>query len=75
MGKPGWAKKTRKIGTQEFEIGNDDRIFHLEARRENRLNQLKAYVIKECESCWKYQDKKVATLKRQYLNELIASLE
>lgn len=74
-GRPGWTKKTKKIGTQEFEAGNDDRIFHLPAKRENRLNQLKTYVVKECESCWRNMDKNVATLKRQYLNELIESLE
>ena len=73
MGKPGWAKKTKKIGTQEFEIGNDDRLFHL-PRREEALQQLKIFVIKECEKCWRLEDKRVATLKRQFLRELIDDL-
>lgn len=65
----------RKIDHQVYEVsyGNDN-IFSLPRSSKDRLQTLKAFVMKECEKAWASQPREVATLKRQYLRELIDSL-
>ena len=69
------GRLTRKIGKQVFEVtsSNND-IFHIPASKKERLDMLKAFVTKECGRCWATMDSRVATLKRQYLNELLDKL-
>lgn len=66
------GKLTRKIGKQEFEVTSSNKdIFQLPASKKERLDMLKTFVTKECGRCWATMDSRVATLKRQYLYELL----
>ena len=66
---------TRQIGKQEYEVRyNDHKICHIPRNRKEQLQHLKAFVMKECDKCWRLTDEKVATLKRQYLEELMQAL-
>lgn len=67
---------TRSIGRQEYEVKyNDKRIFNTPRNRKEQLQALKSFVMKECDKCWRLTDEKVATLKRQYLHELLQALD
>lgn len=66
----------RKIDHQVYEVTHgNDKIFSLPRGSKDRLQTLKAFVMKECEKAWASQPREVATLKRQYLRELVKSLE
>lgn len=66
---------TRQIGKQVYEVRyNDKRICHVPRNRKEQLQALKTFVYKECDKCWRLYDEKVATLKRQYLTELLEAL-
>lgn len=65
----------RKIDKQIYEVSyGNDKIFQLPRGSKNRLQALKAYVMHECEKAWSQLPREVATLKREYLRELIDSL-
>lgn len=65
----------RKIDKQVYEIDyKHSNIFDLPRGRIDRLQVLKTYVMKECEKTWALLPREVATLKREYLRELIDSL-
>jgi len=65
----------KKIDNQVYEVsyGNDN-IFNLPRGRKAKLQELKTYVMKECEKAWSQLPREIATLKRQYLRELIDAL-
>lgn len=65
----------RKIDNQVYEVDyKHSNIFDLPRGRIDRLQALKTYVMKECEKAWALLPREVATLKRQYLRELIDAL-
>lgn len=67
---------TRQIGKQEYEVRyNDNKICHIPRNRKEQLLALKSFVTRECDKCWRLTDEKVATLKRQYLTELLEALD
>ena len=67
---------TRTIGKQIFEVKyNDKRIFNTPRNRKEQLLALKSFVTRECDKCWRLSEEKVATLKRQYLHELLQALD
>lgn len=66
---------TRQIGRQEYEVRyNDNKICHIPRNKKEQLQALKSFVTRECDKCWRLSNEKVATLKRQYLAELIEAL-
>lgn len=66
----------KKIDNQVYEVSYaNDKIFSLPRGKKERFNVLRTFVFKECEKAWAYQPREVATLKRQYLRELVKSLE
>lgn len=66
----------RKIDNQTYEVTyNDDSIFSLPRGKNAKLQALKTYVFKECEKAWSLLPREIATLKRQYLRELVDALE
>ena len=66
---------TRQIGRQEYEVRyNDNKICHIPRNKKEQLQALKSFVSKECDKCWRLSNEKVATLKRQYLTELLEAL-
>ena len=70
------GRLTRKIGHQEYEVRHgDDRICHIPKSKVARLQMLKAFVLKECNKCWQFEDVRISTLKREYLRELIDGLK
>ena len=69
------GRLTRKIGHQEYEVRHgDDRILHIPKSKAERLQILKAFVMKECGKCWAFEDPRISTLKKEYLHELIEGL-
>lgn len=65
----------RKIDHQVYEVTHgNDKIFSLPRGKKERLDTLRTFAFKECEKAWASQPREVATLKRQYLRELIDSL-
>lgn len=65
----------RKIDHQVYEVTHgNDKIFSLPRGKKDRLQALKTYVQKECEKAWASKPREIATLKRQFLRELIDSL-
>ena len=65
----------KKIDNQVYEVThNNDNIFQLPRGKKAKLQELKSYVMKECEKAWSLLPREVATLKRQYLRELIDAL-
>lgn len=65
----------KKVDHQVYEVTYDnDNIFSLPRGKKAKLEALKTYVMKECEKTWSQLPREVATLKRQYLRELIDSL-
>ena len=70
-----WAK-TKKVGQCEFELGDKESdVFYLGRNKNEIIDLLVQFTRKECESCWKYQEEHVATLKRQFLKELTDKLK
>lgn len=66
----------KKIDHQVYEVSYaNDKIFQLPRGKNERFNALRTFVFKECEKAWASQPREVATLKRQYLRELVKSLE
>ena len=66
----------KKVDHQVYEVTHgNDKIFSLPRSRRERLDTLRTFVFKECEKAWASQPREVATLKRQYLRELVRSLE
>mgnify|MGYP003305292993 CR=1 FL=1 len=66
----------KKVDNQVYEVTHgNDKIFSLPKCRFERLEALKAYVMKECGKSWSQLPREIATLKRQYLRELVRSLE
>lgn len=70
------GKLTREIDKQVYEVmhGNNN-IFDLPRGKKERFNALRTFVFKECEKAWSQLPREIATLKRQYLRELIENLE
>lgn len=65
----------KKIDNQVYEVThNNDNIFQLPRGKKAKMEALKTYVMKECEKAWALLPREVATLKRQYLRELIDAL-
>lgn len=65
------GKLKRKIGNQEFDVEwKNDNIFHI-GTKSQAIKNLKTFVLKECNKCWQFEDRRVATLKREYLRELL----
>lgn len=65
----------RKIDHQVYEIDyKHSNIFDLPRGSKDRLQVLKRYVQKECEKAWAMLPREIATLKREYLRELVDSL-
>lgn len=66
----------KKIDNQVYEVSYaNDKIFQLPRGKKERLDTLRTFVFKECEKTWASQPREIATLKRQYLRELVKSLE
>lgn len=69
------GKLTRRIDNQEYDITwKDKSICYVPPTKKERLDMLKKYVMKECEKCWSTLPREVATLKRQFLRELVDSV-
>ena len=65
----------RKIDKQIYEVDcKHSNIFDMPRGSKDRLQVLKRYVQKECEKAWALLPREIATLKREYLRELIDSL-
>lgn len=65
----------KKIDNQVYEIDyKHSNIFDLPRGKKAKLQELKTYVMHECEKAWALLPREVATLKRQYLRELIDAL-
>lgn len=65
----------RKIDNQVYEVDyKHNNIFDLPRGKKAKMEALKTYVMKECEKAWALLPREVATLKRQYLRELIDAL-
>ncbi len=65
----------RKIDNQVYEVDyRHSNIFDLPRGKKAKLQELKSYVMRECEKAWSLLPREVATLKRQYLRELIDAL-
>lgn len=65
----------RKIDRQVYEVDyKHSNIFDLPRGKKAKLQELKTYVMHECEKAWSLLPREVATLKRQYLRELIDTL-
>lgn len=65
----------RKIDKQIYEVDyKHSNIFSLPRGKKAKMEALKTYVMKECEKAWALLPREVATLKRQYLRELIDAL-
>lgn len=65
----------KKIDNQVYEVMyNNDNIFQLPRGKKAKLQELKSYVMRECEKAWALLPREIATLKREYLRELIDSL-
>lgn len=65
----------KKVDHQVYEVDcKHSNIFDLPRGKKAKLQELKTYVMKECEKAWSLLPREVATLKRQYLRELIDAL-
>ena len=76
MTKKTTGKCIRTLGKQQFEVEyNNNSIFELPRTKKERLNQLRIFVLKECNRCWSELPTPVATLKREFLKEMVSGLE
>lgn len=65
----------KKVDHQVYEVDcKHSNIFDLPRGKRERLRTLKMYVMKECEKAWSQLPREIATLKRQYLREMIEGL-
>ena len=70
------GRLTRKIGHQTYDVGNKgDNILYIPKSKIERLQMLKAFVLKECNKCWVFEDPRISTLKREFLHELVDGLK
>lgn len=70
------GKLTREIENQVYEVNFKDRnVCHIPASKHETLKLLRVFVNNECNKYWRTLPAPVATLKRQYLRELIEKLE
>lgn len=71
-----WAKTVKFGKNTEIDVGSyGEDIFYLGRNKNEIIDLLVQFTRKECESCWKYQEEHVATLKRQFLKELADKLK
>lgn len=76
MSRKSVGKLTRKIDKQEYDVTYKDRsICHVPANRKEALNLLRTFVTNECSKYWRTLPAPVATLKRQFLREMMEKLE
>lgn len=69
------GRLTKKVDKQEYEIAwKDDRLFEFPRTRNERLEMLRRFVIRECYDAWRLQDRKITALKKSYLSEILNSL-
>lgn len=69
------GKLTKTLDRQVFETGNkNDNIFYIPKSKTERLSTLRLFVMKECYRAWSGEDRKISTMKKEYLSELIESL-
>jgi len=69
------GKLTKTLDRQVFETGNrNDNIFYIPKSKTKRLSTLRLFVMKECYNAWNREDRKISTMKKEYLSELIDSL-
>lgn len=65
----------KKVDHQVYEVSyGNDKIFQLPRGKKERLDALRTFAFKECEKAWASQPREIATLKRQFLRELIDAL-
>ena len=69
------GKCTKQIDNQLYRISHDnDSIFQLPRSKKERVEILKKFVTNECDKCWSILPREVATLKREFLRELVRSI-
>lgn len=65
-----WAK-TKKVGNCKFELGDKESdVFYFGRNKNEIIDLLISFTRKECENCWKYQDKHIADMKRHFLSQI-----
>lgn len=70
------GRLTRKIDKQEYDVNFKDRsICHVPANKKETVKMLKTFMFNECNKYWRTLPAPVATLKRQFLTEMIEKLE
>ena len=70
------GRLTRKIDRQEYDVNFKDRsICHVPANKKETVKMLKTFMFNECNKYWRTLPAPVATLKRQFLREMIEKLE
>lgn len=69
------GKLTREIDKQVYEVNFKDRnVCHIPANKKETVKMLRTFVFNECGKCWSQLPAPVATLKRQFLREMIEKL-
>ena len=70
------GRLTRKIDKQEYDVNFKDRsICHIPTSKKEAVKMLRTFTLNECEKSWRNMPREVATLKRQFLTELMEKLE
>lgn len=70
------GRLTRKIDRQEYDVNFKDRsICHVPASKSETVKMLRQFVFNECGKCWSQLPAPIATLKRQFLREMIEKLD
>lgn len=70
------GKLTRKIDRQEYDVTHKEKnICHIPTSKKETVKMLRTFVFNECGKCWSQLPAPVATLKRQFLREMMEKLE
>lgn len=70
------GKLTRKIDKQEFDVTHKEKnICHIPTSKKETVKMLRTFMFNECNKYWRTLPAPVATLKRQFLTELMEKLE
>ena len=70
------GRLTKKIDKQEYDVSFKDRsICHIPTSKKETVKMLRTFITNECNKYWRTLPAPVATLKRQFLTELMEKLE
>lgn len=66
--------RVKKVGNQEYAVGRDLKVTNIPAKRQAAIQALREFITAKLSYRWMTCDKRISTLERQRVNELLEAL-